>query len=305
MRIAVMGAGGVGGCLGALLAKDGNDVALIARGAHLEAIQANGIRLVRDEDEFTVPVTATANPAEVGPVELVLYTVKTYHNAEAIPALRPLIGPGAAVLTLQNGVQCHEEVAAELGTGHALPGAYWTSSQVEAPGVVRCIGQTPRLTFGELHGTVSERAAKIQDTLTAAGIQADVSGDAMQVLWSKLVVLSSVSGITSASRTRIKRFLEFPQGRELFVAAMREADAVGKAMGVSLPDGLVDQSLELIENFPDFQNSMHADCEQGRLTELEALSGAVVRLGRQTGVPTPVHEILYSLLLPLRDGAAC
>ena len=304
MRIAVMGAGGVGGCLGALLARGGNDVTLIARGEHLAAIRAHGIRLLREDDEFTVSVEATSNPAEVGPVELVLYTVKTYHNLDAIPALRPLAGPETTILTLQNGVQCHQEVEEELGSGHALPGAYWTSSQVEAPGVVRCIGQTPRLTFGEPDGTISKRALSIRDCLTEAGIEAEVSEDAMQVIWSKFVVLSCVAGITSAARTRIKRFIGFPEGRELFVAALREVDAVGRAKGVNLPPGLVDQSLEFIEGFPDFQNSMHADFEHGRPTELEALSGAVVRLGRETGVPTPVHQFIYSVLLPLKDGAA-
>ena len=304
MRIAVMGAGGVGGCLGALLARGGNDVTLIARGDHLAAIQANGIRLLREDDEFIVPVKATANPAEAGPVELILYTVKTYHNLDAIPALRPLAGPETTILTLQNGVQCHQEVEEELGSGHALPGAYWTSSQVEAPGVVRCIGQTPRLTLGEPDGTISKRALSIRDCLTEAGIEAEVSEDAMQVIWSKFVVLSCVAGITSAARTRIKRFIGFPEGRELFVAALREVDAVGRAKGVNLPPGMVDQSLEFIEGFPDFQNSMHADFEHGRPTELEALSGAVVRLGRETGVPTPVHQFIYSVLLPLKDGAA-
>ena len=303
LRIAVMGAGGVGGCLGALLARHGNDVTLIARGAHLAAIQANGIRLLREDDEFTVPVKATDNPAEVGPVELALFTVKTYHNGDAIPAMRPLVGP-AAVLTLQNGVECQQLLEAELGPGHALPGAYWTSSQVEAPGVVRCIGQTPRLTFGEQDGTISKRALSIRDCLTEAGIEAEVSEDAMQVIWSKFVVLSCVAGITSAARTRIKRFIGFPEGRELFAAALREVDAVGRAKGVNLPLGLVDQSLEFIEGFPDFQNSMHADFEHGRPTELEALSGAVVRLGRETGVSTPVHQFIYSVLLPLKDGAA-
>jgi 2-dehydropantoate 2-reductase len=299
-----MGAGGVGGCLGALLARGGNDVTLIARGEHLAAIRAHGIRLLREDDEFTVSVEATSNPAEVGPVELVLYTVKTYHNLDAIPALRPLAGPETTILTLQNGVQCHQEVEEELGSGHALPGAYWTSSQVEAPGVVRCIGQTPRLTLGEPDGTISKRALSIRDCLTEAGIEAEVSEDAMQVIWSKFVVLSCVAGITSAARTRIKRFIGFPEGRELFVAALREVDAVGRAKGVNLPPGLVDQSLEFIEGFPDFQNSMHADFEHGRPTELEALSGAVVRLGRETGVPTPVHQLIYSVLLPLKDGAA-
>ena len=304
MRIAVMGAGGVGGCLGAKLAQAGNDVSLIARGQHLQAIQSNGLRLKQDDAEFTVQVPVTSDPTEVGPVELVLFTVKTYHNAMAIPAIHPLIGPDTAVLTLQNGVECHQQLATELGLGHAMPGAYWTASSVASPGVIASIGPTPRLSFGEEAGGISRRAEAIRDVLQTSGIDAELSPDPLQVIWSKFVVLCSIAGITSAARTRIKAFIQYPQCLELFTAAMREVDAVGRAKGVDLPEGLVERSLQFIRGFPDFQNSMHADFENGRPTELEALNGAVVRVGRETGVPTPVHEFIYSVLLPLKDGTA-
>lgn len=302
MRIAVMGAGGVGGCLGALLARNGNDVSLIARGAHLEAIQAKGLRLKQDHAEFTVSMPATDDPAELGPVDLVLFTVKSYHNSTAIPAIRPMVGPDTGILTLQNGVECHLQLASALGLGHALPGAYWTASSIEAPGVIASIGQAPRLSFGEERGGGSRRAEAIRDALQTAGIDVELSPDPLQVLWSKFVVLCSIAGITSAARTRIREFIQSSQGLELFTAAMREVDAVGRAMGVNLPEGLVENSLEFIRGFPDFQNSMHADFENGRLTELEALNGAVVRLGRETGVPTPVNEFIYAVLAPLKDG---
>ena len=161
MRIAVMGAGGVGGCLAALLARDGNDVAVIARGLHLDAIRSRGLRLKQDNAEFTVTVPATSDPREVGPVDLVLYTVKTYHNAGAIPAVHPLVGPGTAVLTLQNGVECHLQLSESLGPGHALPGAYWTASSIESPGVVASIGPRPRLSFGEESGGITPRSEAI------------------------------------------------------------------------------------------------------------------------------------------------
>ena len=302
MRIAVMGAGGVGGCLGALLAHDGNDVSLIARGAHLEAIQAKGLRLKQDHAEFTASVPATDDPAELGPVDLVLFTVKSYHNSTAIPAIRPLVGPDTGILTLQNGVECHLQLASALGPGHALPGAYWTASSIEAPGVIASIGQVPRLSFGEESGGGSQRAEAIRDALQTAGINVELSPDPLQVLWSKFVVLCSIAGITSAARTRIREFMQSPEGLELFTAAMREVDAVGRAMSVNLPEGLVENSLEFIRGFPDFQNSMHADFENGRPTELEALNGAVVRLGRETGIPTPVNEFIYAVLAPLKDG---
>jgi 2-dehydropantoate 2-reductase len=303
MRIAVMGAGGVGGCLGALLAQEGNDVILIARGAHLAAIQANGLRLKQDDAEFTLQVAATSDPATVGPVDLVFFTVKTYHNAEAIPAIRPLVGPDTAVLTLQNGVECHQQLAHELGPGHAMPGAYWTASSVESPGVIASIGSTPRLSFGEASGGISRRAESTRDVLQAAGIEVDLSPDPLQVIWSKFVVLSSIAGITSAARTRIREFNQDPRGLELFTTAMREVDAVGRAKGVNLPEGLVERQVEFIRGFPDFQNSMHTDFEHGRPTELEALNGAVVRMGLETSVPTPVNQFIYAVLLPLKDGS--
>ena len=304
MRIAVMGAGGVGGCLGALLARAGNDVSLIARGEHLKAIQASGLRLKQDDAEFTVNVPATGNPAEIGPVDLVLYTVKTYHNAHAIPAIRPLVGPSTAVLPLQNGVECHLQLAAELGPGHAMPGAYWTASSIESPGVLVCVGPMPRLSFGEEAGGTSKRAKAIRDTMQAAGIEVELSPEPMQVIWSKFIVLCSVAGITSAARTRIRAFLQYPEGLELFTAAMREADEVGRAKGINLPEGLVESSVDFIRGFPDFQNSMHADFENGRPTELDALNGAVVRMGRETGIPTPINEFIYAVLAPLKDGTS-
>ncbi len=302
MRIAVMGAGGVGGCLGALLAQSGNDVSVIVRGEHLRAIQANGLRLKQDDAEFTVHVPATSNPAEIGLVDLVLYTVKTYHNAQAIPAIRPLVGPDTAVLTLQNGVECHLQLAAELGPGHAMPGAYWTASSVQSPGVIASVGPTPRLSFGEEAGGTSLRAEAIREAVQAAGIDVELSHDPLQVTWSKFVVLCSLAGITSAARTRIREFIQYPEGLELFTTAMTEVDAVGRAKSVNLPEGLVERSVEFIRGFPDFQNSMHADFENGRPTELEALNGAVVRLGREVGIPTPTNEFIYAVLLPLKDG---
>ena len=303
MRIAVMGAGGVGGCLGALLARDGNDVSLIARGAHLDAIRANGLRLKQDEAEFTVDIPATSDPTEIGQVDLVLFTVKTYHNAAAIPAIRPLVGPDTAVLTLQNGVECHLLLASALGAGHALPGAYWTASSVESPGVIASVGPVPRLSFGEESGGITPRSEAIRDVLQSAGVDVELSPDPLQVIWSKFVVLSSIAGITSASRTRIREFIRDPRGLQLFTAAMREVDAVGRARGVNLPEGLVERQVEFIHGFPDFQNSMHADFENGQPTELDALNGSVVRMARETGIPTPVNDFIYAVLLPLEHGA--
>ena len=301
MRIAIMGAGGVGGCLGGLLGKAGNDVWLIVRGEHLEAIRANGLKLVRPDTEFVVQVNATDNPAEVGPVDLVLFTVKTYQNRHVITTLKPLMGHETSVITLQNGVESHEQLGAVLGPSNILPGAYWASSHILSPGV---IGEDvpAQISFGEIADTDSLRSPDIRKVFRDAGIKTEISLDPMQVLWEKFIVLSALAGITSAAQTRPKELLKYPDARTMFCNAMEESLAVGLAKGINLPDNLVQDSLKYIESLPDFQNSMQGDYEAGRPTELEALSGAVIRLGKQIGVKTPVHEFLYSVLLPHKDG---
>lgn len=301
MRIAIMGAGGVGGCLGGLLGKAGNDVWLIVRGEHLEAIRANGLKLVRPDTEFVVQVNATDNPAEVGPVDLVLFTVKTYQNRHVITTLKPLMGHETSVITLQNGVESHEQLGAVLGPSNILPGAYWASSHILSPGV---IGEDvpAQISFGEIDDTDSLRSPDIRKVFRDAGIETEISLDPLQVLWEKFIILSALAGITSAAQTRPKELLKYPDARTMFCNAMEESLAVGLAKGINLPDNLVQDSLKYIESLPDFQNSMHGDYEAGRPTELEALSGAVIRLGKQIGVKTPVHEFLYSVLLPHKDG---
>ena len=301
MRIAIMGAGGVGGCLGGLLGKAGNDVWLIVRGEHLEAIRANGLKLVRPDTEFVVQVNATDNPAEVGPVDLVLFTVKTYQNRHVITTLKPLMGHETSVITLQNGVESHEQLGAVLGPSNILPGAYWASSHILSPGV---IGEDvpAQISFGEIDDTDSLRSPDIRKVFRDAGIETEISLDPLRVLWEKFIVLSALAGITSAAQTRPKELLKYPDARTMFCNAMEESLAVGLAKGINLPDNLVQNSLNYIESLPDFQNSMQGDYEAGRPTELEALSGAVIRLGKQIGVNTPVHEFLYSVLLPHKDG---
>ncbi len=301
MRIAIMGAGGVGGCLGGLLGKAGNDVWLIVRGEHLEAIRANGLKLIRPDTEFVVQVNATDNPAEVGPVDLVLFTVKTYQNRHVITTLKPLMGHETSVITLQNGVESHEQLGAVLGPSNILPGAYWASSHILSPGV---IGEDvpAQISFGEIDDTDSLRSPDIRKVFRDAGIKTEISLDPLQVLWEKFIVLSALAGITSAAQTRPKELLKYPDARAMFCNAMEESLAVGLAKGINLPDNLIQDSLKYIESLPDFQNSMHGDYEAGRATELEALSGAVIRLGKQIGVKTPVHEFLYSVLLPHKDG---
>ena len=303
MRIAVMGAGGVGGCLGGLLAKSGNDVSLIARGRHLESIRENGLKIIRTDSEFVVEIESTDDPSNVNQVDLVLFTVKTFQNRHVITSLKPLMGPNTSVITFQNGVESHEQLGAILGPNNILPGAYWASSHINSPGVI-LEDVEARISFGEVDDTDSLRALEIRKVFRDAGIETELVPDPLSVLWQKFVLLSALAGITSAAQTKAKELLLFPNARELFCDAMDEALAVGLAKGIELPATLVQDSLEYIDGLPDFQNSMHSDYESGRPTELDAMSGSVIRLGKQMGVQTPIHSYLYSVLLPHKDGVS-
>ena len=303
MRIAVMGAGGVGGCLGGLLAQSGNDVSLIARGEHLESIRQNGLKIMRADSEFVVEIEATDDPSEVNQVDLVLFTVKTFQNRHVITSIKPLMGPDTSVITFQNGVESHEQLGAILGPNNILPGAYWASSHIDSPGVIsEDVGA--KISFGEIDDTDNLRALEIRKVFRDAGIETELSLDPLKVVWEKFIMLSALAGITSAAQTRAKELLRFPDARKIFCDAMEEALAVGLAKGIELPASIAQDSLEYIDGLPDFQNSMHSDYESGRPTELDAMSGSVIRLGKQIGVHTPIHNYLYSVLLPHKDGVS-
>ncbi|MEE8442576.1 MAG: 2-dehydropantoate 2-reductase [Dehalococcoidia bacterium] len=297
LRVAVMGAGAVGGYLGGLLARDGNSVTLIARGEHLRALQAKGLEVHSQRGDFTAPVTATDRPADVGPVDLVLFTVKTYHNEEAIPQMGPLVGDGTVVLTLQNGVDSWEQLQNGLGAGKVLPGAIYVEVKVTAPGVVQQQGNVYRLVFGETDGSQSSRVLAIAELFRAAGMPTEVSSDVLKVLWTKWLFIAALAGATTAGRASMAELLAVPASRDLVVRVMREIEAVGRKRGINLDGDVVDHALRYMDTEArSLKASMHTDMENGRPMELEALNGAVVRLGRDAGVPTPANEAIYGLL---------
>ncbi len=303
MKIAVMGAGGIGGCFGGLLAKSELDVTLIARGAHLQAIQQNGLQVLQPEGGYTVEVKATDDPAEVGPVDLVLLSVKTYQNQQAIPLMKPLIGSDSAVITLQNGVESADEVGQVYGPERVLPGAAYLLCNIDSPGVVRQRAPVARMAFGESNGERSQRAIEFQDTLSEAGIEADLSEYVMKALWSKLLYNTPANGLACASRLTPRAFFESKEGAALFESAFSEVAAVATASGVSLGDVDVKGAMKLVAMRPmDGKGSMQADLEAGRPLELEAIVGSVGRIGRRFNVATPLMDILYALLLPYKDG---
>ena len=299
LRVAVMGAGAVGGYLGGILARAGHSVALIDRGAHLRAIQSNGLRVQAENSDFIVRVPATDNPAEIGPVDLVVHAVKTYHNPEAIPMMRPLVNEGTTVLTIQNGVDSWEQLNAGLGHSHVLPGAIYIETRVEAPGVVRRQGNVYRLVLGEADGPVTPPTKAIAQAFQAASLPTEVATDIHKVLWTKWLFIATLAGVTTAAHAGIAEVLAVPASRELVIQVMREIEAVGRKRGIDLDKDVVDKTLRYMENEArSLKASMQTDMEAGRPMELEALTGTVVRLGRESGVPTLANDTIYRLLKP-------
>lgn len=304
MRIAIMGAGSVGGYLGGMLARGGHDVSLIARGAHLAAIREQGLRVLRDHEEFTVRCTATDNPADVGPVEVALLTTKTYQNGASVPAMAPLVGPQTTVLCLQNGVDSYVSVAETFGPERVMPGCVYIEAGTEGPGVVRQAGDVVRVVFGEVDGSLSARGKGIEEAFIASGIPAELTSDVRTGLWSKFLFIATMAGTTAMARERLAGLMPRPEWREVVVGCLREIEAAGRANGVNFPSDIHETTLAYIEaNLDDLQASLHTDVMAGRPLELETFAGAVIRAGRSAGVSTPINDVIYAMLKPLENGA--
>jgi len=304
MRIAVMGAGSTGGYFGGMLARSGNDVSLIARGAHLEAIMSNGLKVVRDDEEFTVRCQATDDPTEVGAVDLALLCVKTYQSEVALPLMKPLVGPDTTVLCLQNGVDSYLRAAEILGHTEVLPGAAFIEAGLMEPGVVRQTGSLVRIILGETNGLETERCRAIRDVFLGAGVPAETVPDIRAGLWGKFLFISTMAGVTSMARAPLAELMPQPQWRRVVLGCLAEIDAVGRANGVNLPKDIVADTVSYIEeHLADLQASMHTDLLAGRPLELEALNGAVVRAGNAVGVPTPINDVIYAMLKALQKGS--
>lgn len=303
MRVAVMGAGSVGGYFGGMLSRGGNQVTLIARGKHLAAIASGGLRVITDHEEFVVRCEATDNPGGVGPVELVLMTVKTYQNTQAIPAMLPLVGLDTTVLCLQNGIDSYQSVASAAGSDRVLPGAAYIEASTPVPGAVKQSGSVVRIAFGELDGSRSQRGERILQSLGESGIPAQFDQDIQKTLWTKFLFIATMAGVTAMSRETMANLMPRPEWRSLITACMQEIEAVGRGCGVNLDSAIVEQTLAYIEgSLQELHASMHADIVAGRPLELEALNGAVVRAGKAANVPTPINNVIYAMLKPCALG---
>jgi 2-dehydropantoate 2-reductase len=303
MRILVVGAGGVGGFFGAKLARAGAPVTLLARGAHLEAIQRHGLRVRSAIDgESTVKVDAVGDVHGLAPVDTVLFCVKAFDTESAAAAVRPVLGPDTAVVSLQNGVDNEETLERVLGPGHAVGGVAYVFASIEAPGVIahRFAGH---VVFGELDGRPSPRLTRLLAAFTAAGVRAEIVADIRRALWHKYLMISAQAGMTALTRAPIGVIRSVPESWRMYRRIVEELAALGRASGVSLGDDAVAAIMKAAEGLaPEAYSSLHHDLTHGRRLELEALHGHAVRLGEKLGVPTPTVFAVYAALKPHADG---
>jgi 2-dehydropantoate 2-reductase len=300
MKVAVVGAGAVGGYYGAMLARGGHAVTLIARGAHLEAIKAGGLRVVGPGGAFTAPVAAAADPAAVGRADLVLFAVKTYDNPSALPLLATLVGPDSVVLTLQNGVESPDEAASVVGRDRVLGGAAYIATALAAPGVIEQTGTHHRVVFGEVfdaRAALSERVERIRDAFARAGVEADAVPDARVPLWEKYIYLAPFAGLTGAARSAIGPLWRRPETGRVLMRACAEVEAVARAEGIAVPADIRDRIRQYVDSLPPTtRSSLLIDLQRGKRIEVEALQGTLVRRASRLGIDTPVMDTFYAVL---------
>jgi 2-dehydropantoate 2-reductase len=307
MRFAIVGSGAVGGYFGAKLARNGADVTFIARGAHLEAIREHGLRVQSPKlGDFVVRAPAHDDTGQVGCVDVVLFTVKAYDNKDALKLLAPLVGPTSVVLTLQNGVDSVDEVAAAVGEEHVVGGTTYVATALEAPGLIVQTGVHRSIIFGEVfqdRGRISPRVQSIADVMAPADILVTPVADGRVPIWDKFVYLAPFSGFTGAARLPIGPIWNDPHVRDMFYAAAHEIAALAAAEGVEISGDRFDRLREYMESIPPTtRSSLLIDLEMRKRIEVEALQGAAVRRAARHGVPVPIISTLYAALRPWAAG---
>jgi 2-dehydropantoate 2-reductase len=308
MRFAILGSGAVGGYYGAKLARSGHDVTFIARGAHLDAIRSRGLEIRSPAlGGFTVRAAAEQDTSRVGPVDVVLFAVKTYDNSTALPLLPPLLGERTAVLTVQNGVDSVGEVASVAGAGRTLGGTTYIATALEAPGLIVQTGTHRRIVFGEAFGApprMSDRVRDLDRALAGADIESRPVEDGRVPIWEKFVFLAALAGFTGASRLPVGPVWADAFTRAQFLAGCREIEALARAEGVPVSADVVDRIAPYVETIPgSMRSSLLIDLQAGKGIEVEALQGAVVRRAAALNVPVPIMATLYSVLKLHAAGA--
>jgi 2-dehydropantoate 2-reductase len=304
MRIVVMGSGGTGGYFGAKLARAGEDVTFVARGAHLVALRSNGLRIKSAvEGEWTVRAPAIERLDGLPPADLVLFCVKSFDTEAAAALIRPVVGPETGVLSIQNGVDNEEKLGRALGAGHVLGGAVRVFATIESPGVItHTFGG--HLTFGEMDGRLTGRARAFLASCQKAGIPAELVTDVERALWDKYVFLTTHAGITALTRCPAGVLRAVPEVRELYRRIVTEIVTIGRAAGAPVDESLLEQGMKFLDGVaPNAYSSLHHDLTQGKRLELDALHGHAVRLAERHAVPAPTVFAVYAALRPYRDGA--
>ena len=306
MRIAIMGSGGVGGYFGARLVKGGADVTFIARGAHLAAMQADGLTIESAHEPIRLPkVNATDDPRSIGPVDMVLFGVKLWDTESAARSLLPVMGPQTGIISFQNGVQKDDTLRQIFGNDAVMGGAAYMATTIGRPGVIVQTGSMQRIVFGEYDGRRSARAEALLAAARAGGINAEISADIRREIWEKYCFLVALSGATTSIRLPLGPIRSNPRTRQFALDLMRETVAVGRALGVNLPQDFAEQRVNFVDGLPvDMTSSMHHDLQRGRPLEVRWLSGGVVEMGAAAGVPTPVNRAVYDVLVLHADGQA-
>ena len=310
MRVAIFGSGAVGGYFGGRLAQAAQtdrpsisnlEVIFIARGEQLAALRSTGLRVESIVGDFTIgPQLASDQPARVGQVDAILVCVKAWQVPEAAGAMLPLVGPETAVVYLGNGVDAPLQLGSVLGAEHILGGLCRISARLVAPGHIRHIGIQPFVALGELdQHRPSHRAQALCELFSAAGVQAAQPPDIVAAMWEKFVFICATSSVGAVTRAPFGILRSLPECRQVLEQALQEVTAVGRARSIRLPDDLVPRTLSLIDGLPaETMASMQRDILAGRPSELGAQTGAVVRMGLESGTPTPLHDFLYATLLP-------
>lgn len=298
MKIAVLGSGGIGGFLGGALGKSGEDVSFLARGNHLDAMRNRGLSVESVSlGNFQLKVKATDKPSDIGTVDLVLFCVKSYNTETAVQQIGPLIGRDTAVLSFQNGVDNEDKIAQVVGQEHVLGGAISVESYIAEPGKIVQAAGPWMIAMGEMDGTVTPRAKSIHGVLVKAGLKCDLSDRVQEVLWRKFIFICTIAGVCGVARASIGDVLGFQPTRGLYVASMREIEAVAKAQGVKLAEDIVTRTLAQADGMDkSAKPSILRDLERGKRLEVDALSGTVSKLGRQFSVSTPVNDFIYASL---------
>lgn len=305
MKIAVIGAGAIGGYFGARLAEAGEDVRFVARGETLRVLTTSGLTLESPLGDLTLKdVRATDDPAAIGEVDVVVVGVKAEQVPGVARTMAPLIGPGTCVLPLQNGVEASDQLAEVLGAEHVLGAVCKIVCRVVEPGHILHFGAEPAVTVGELDNRPSGRLERLCEALERARVKTKIPPDIRAALWEKFLFITAVSGLGAVTRSTLGVLRTLPETREMLESAMREVQAVAAGHGVVLRQDIVERTMKFLDGLtPDATASMQRDLMEGRPSELEYQNGAVVRLGREAGVATPLNHFIYYGLLPMERAA--